>query len=110
MITPNSLYLVNQDIGSSNMLINGEMNLGSSSATNPVVGDSLIGTNLIDQVNDSFNFLHNVMNSAASTNNLSTSQLLEIQDQMSRFNITTSLVNKVGSTLIKDVDTLTRMQ
>lgn len=63
---------------------------------------------LANQSNASFNFLNSVM--TAQRTDWSGTQLLDIQHRVEDFNIATQVVGKTVSTLIKDVDSLVRMQ
>lgn len=71
--------------------------------------DSLadLASQYVDQVSSSYDFLNQVKQSAGID---STASMLEIQQKIEDFTISTQLVSKVAASTLKDVDTLTRLQ
>lgn len=76
--------------------------------------DNLDATHYADQfagaihdITSSYNFLNAVVTSPEV---MSTEDLSDIQNQLEKFTVSTQLVSKAVSTVVKDVDSLVRMQ
>jgi hypothetical protein len=83
---------------------NGSLETASSPEFNNLVD---MGKGVMDQINQSHQFMQQVMNSAHVPN---AREMRKIQDQLSEFSVYSQLLSKTVSIAIKDLDTLTKIQ
>jgi type III secretion system YscI/HrpB-like protein len=95
-----SVNMLNDNMISSNDLEVMDMNSSQSFLENKVSG-------LVDDISSSHNFLQNVMKKGHAG---SPREMLEVQHKLHQFSLMTQLASKVASTIVKNVDTLTKIQ